>query len=155
MEFWKDSLKERMKEGSKSGLKNILRGDVGHMDILAVDDNKINRKILEIFLIKLGYTFDIATGGQEALELFGRNKYKLVLLDLNMPHLNGMEVCKIIHAVDPDLPVIALTAAGNCHKAECLKMGFYDFYIKPILFEEMKEILKSILVEKVNEVNSF
>ncbi|MCL2480040.1 MAG: response regulator [Treponema sp.] len=112
--------------------------------ILVVDDSRIMRNIVKNHFseLKMVCRYLEAVNGNEALEMMGNNKIDLVLLDWNMPELNGMEFLKRVRAVDrySKLPIIMVTSeAARYNVIEALKTGATDYIIKPIngkLFNE-------------------
>jgi len=102
--------------------------------ILVVDDSKINLKVVGAILNKVGYKTTFAIGGQDAIERLKSVKPDLILLDLMMPDMDGIEVCNAIknQLENQDIPVIFLTA--NIHKENLLdafKNGAVDYIVKP------------------------
>jgi CheY-like chemotaxis protein len=108
--------------------------------VLVAEDNDVNRKVLGLLLKRAGFRFDLAADGQEALDLFKSRKYDLVLLDLQMPVLNGFEAARAIRVVEGDgrhTPVIALTGnALDIDDMEIAKAGIDGVMGKP--FDPMK-----------------
>jgi DNA-binding NtrC family response regulator len=100
--------------------------------ILIVDDEPLNLDLLEQELADLGYAVEKADGGKAALEKLSANPADLVLLDYQMPGMNGIEVMSEIKKKDPALPVIIITAYGTIERAvEAIKSGADDFITKP------------------------
>jgi len=112
--------------------------------ILIVEDNLINQKVAQLFLENLGYEADIAANGQQALAIFNRG-YALILMDLGLPDMDGIEITKKIRERDKHIPIIACTASGENYKAKCLAAGMNDFIIKPILLDTLKTLLAKFL----------
>lgn len=103
--------------------------------ILLVEDNFVNQKVIIRQLEKLGYRADIAGNGQEAVESVTTIPYDLVLMDCNMPVLDGYDATKIIRQTEKikDIPIIALTAnAMKEDKDKCLAAGMNDYLTKPV-----------------------
>ena len=116
------------------------------MSILVVEDNSINREILQGLLNKLGYEADCATDGVEALESIEKRRYDLVLMDCQMPRVDGFEATRrIITEYGEDRPLIyALTASAMKEdKDRCTAAGMDGFLSKPI----RKQLLKDLLLE--------
>lgn len=113
--------------------------------ILIVDDEPSVVKGLRFNLEQQeGYVVDAATDGEAALELFEPEKYDMVLLDLMLPKLDGMEVCQRIRAVS-DVPIIMLTAKGeDIDKIMGLEYGADDYMTKPFNMLELKARIKNI-----------
>ncbi len=115
--------------------------------ILVVDDEKLIRWSLEQNLTKEGYEVVSAEYGREALSRVQSEIVDLVLLDVRLPDVSGVDVLKDIKKVNKDIPVIMITADDAVGTAiTCMKAGAYDYVIKPFNFEELK-----IVVEKSRE----
>ena len=85
--------------------------------ILIVDDEPFNLDLLEQELTELGYAIERASNGAEALQLVDKNSPDLVLLDYQMPDMNGIEVLRAIRQDNGDLPVVIITAHGSIERA--------------------------------------
>jgi CheY-like chemotaxis protein len=110
--------------------------------ILLVDDNPVNLKVASIMLKRLGHQTDLATNGIEAIEAFEDQSYDIVLMDIQMPKMNGLEATKIIRQRwHQDLKIIIITAYTNYHDA-CIDAGADDFLTKPLKIENLREIIK-------------
>ena len=108
--------------------------------ILIVDDEKKMRHILQIILEQKGYVTEQAANGSEALELINKFHYAMVITDLKMPVMDGLELIREIKKIDPDYPVIVLTAYGSIDSAVgAIREGAIDYITKP--FEEEKILL--------------
>jgi response regulator RpfG family c-di-GMP phosphodiesterase len=102
--------------------------------ILVVDDEHLVRKALSRYLVKMGYTVDIAEDGTIAIDKLGKISYDLVLTDLKMPNLDGRELLTIMSEKFPEIPKIVLTGFGTTEDIIlALKTGAYDFLTKPIM----------------------
>lgn len=108
----------------------------GNACILLVEDNPINQEMAAIMLMRAGYKVDIAENGKVALESIDKKDYDLVLMDVQMPVMDGYEATKVIRMKEKDnkhLPVIAMTAhAMQSDRKKCLEVGMDDFLSKPI-----------------------
>jgi DNA-binding NtrC family response regulator len=114
--------------------------------ILIVDDEEFLRKELERILGEEGYTVRAVESGAGALEVVDREGADLVLLDLNLPDLHGVEVLREIKARDPEALVIVVTGYGSVESAvESLKLGAYDFIKKPFKADAIKLIVRLAL----------
>lgn len=113
--------------------------------ILIVDDEAVLVKGLRFNLEQQeGYIVDEAGDGEEALKKFTQNEYDLVLLDLMLPKINGMEVCEKIRSIS-NVPVIMLTAKdGDMNKIMGLEIGADDYLTKPFNMLELKARIKSV-----------
>lgn len=122
------------------------------MDILVVDDNRINRKVTESLLKTLKVKTDTADSGREAIAKIKEKKYDFVLMDYMMPEMDGRETLQRIRELDvpysATIPVVALTANGEENIGEQLiAQGFDDFLRKPIDLQEICDIIKRWLPE--------
>src|SRR5262245_43046320 len=100
--------------------------------ILVVDDEDSIREFLEIMLKKEGYEVTTAEDGQRAFDLFKKKNFDLVISDLQMPNMTGIELLKNIKDASPDTLFMMITAFGTTETAvEAMKMGAYDYITKP------------------------
>ena len=101
--------------------------------ILLAEDNQVNRNLLTIILERVGLDVEQAEDGRKAVDLASIREYDLILMDLQMPYLNGTEATRILHNKGLTTPVIALTAHVMAHEQErCLQDGFDGVLPKPI-----------------------
>jgi len=100
--------------------------------ILFVDDDETGREVSRYNLEQAGYAVDLAEDGERALALFRARPHDLVITDLRMPRLGGMELLEQLKAQSPDVPVLVITAHGKVETAvQAMKAGAYDFIEKP------------------------
>jgi PAS domain S-box-containing protein len=125
--------------------------------ILVVEDNRVNSKLTSTYLRKMGHFSVEAANGQEALDLLGRNTFDVVLMDLKMPEMDGLEATKAIKAGragehNRDIPVVALTAhALNEIRETCLKAGMSDFLTKPVNYDDIADLLSRFRSRRPNK----
>src|SRR5689334_5584450 len=101
-------------------------------DILIIDDEKAIRKTLTEILSFEGYKIEEASDGEEGLKTFKEKTYDVVLCDIKMPKLDGLEFLQKAGEVNPDIPIIMISGHGNIETAvEAVKKGAYDFISKP------------------------
>ncbi len=98
--------------------------------ILVVDDEPINFKLLNAILEREGYSVDYASNGHKAIEMATINNYNLIIMDLKMPEINGVEAARQIKKLKPDTNIVASSAINNMERNEYLL--FNDFISKPI-----------------------
>ena len=100
--------------------------------ILIIDDEKAIRKTLSEILRYEGYKIDEAADGEEGLRMFSNSAYDLVLCDVKMPKMDGIEFLEKSKAINPDVPIIVISGHGNIETAvEAVKKGAFDFISKP------------------------
>jgi len=120
--------------------------------ILVVEDHKINQKLALSMLDKLGFQADLACDGKEALVALSRAPYDLVLMDCQMPEMDGFEATRIIRENERNtkahLPIIALTAnAMKEDRQRCLDAGMDDYLAKPLQIKELAEVIENHLAD--------
>jgi two-component system sensor histidine kinase/response regulator len=113
------------------------------LDILLAEDNIINLKLATIVLKKLGYTVDVAKNGLEVLEMCLEKDYDLILMDIMMPEMNGLEATRIIRSKYTFQPeIVAMTAnAMDDDKIKCLEAGMNNYLSKPIDLDLLMGVL--------------
>ena len=115
--------------------------------ILIAEDNDSNF-VLMSYILKKYYQFERARNGQEAVEMVDKNQYDIVLMDIKMPLMNGLEATKAIKEKHPDLPILALTAnAFDSDRQLAMDAGCNDFLSKPVSSEECLETIKRYIGE--------
>jgi len=119
--------------------RNILQGVIETMKILVVDDEAPVRDILKKGLSQMGgFSVEVAQNGREAIEKIENDVFDLVLTDMKMPEMDGLELLKTIKGTWPDTMVILITAYGSIETAvEAMKMGANDYITKPIDLNEL------------------
>ncbi len=116
--------------------------------ILIVDDEPSMRMALSESLISCGYSVDTAIDGQDALRKLSRNEFRLVITDMRMPKLGGMDVLRSVKRNSPETMVIVITAYGTVNTAvEAMKEGASEFIMKPFSLEDLEGVVKSVLKE--------
>lgn len=127
--------------------KNIKLEDA---NVLLVEDNLINQKIVVLSLSKVVKNIDIANNGKEALDKFGTSRYDVILMDIQMPVMDGIVATRKIREIEESTnthtPIIAITAnalAGD--KETCLAAGMNDYLAKPFQVEELLQKMENLL----------
>ncbi len=114
--------------------------------ILVVDDEPSHRQMLEAVLSTEGYEVNQAEDGQEAITLVEERFYDLILMDVRMSRVGGIEALRKIKEFSPGIPIIIMTAYGSVDTAvDALKSGAYDYLTKPLDIEELKILLGKAL----------
>jgi len=138
-----------MKEGTlpqehHKPVKTSSEAVSNHVSVLLVDDNIINQKIMARLLEAEGFQITLASNGREAIDMIENQTFDIVLMDMQMPELSGIDTTKILREEMgmTDLPIIALTA--NVMKEDmdtCIEAGMNDFLSKPIDAENVKRVI--------------
>ena len=124
--------------------------------ILIVDDNREIRTILEEYLREEGYAAEGAGDGNEALAKHGESPFDLIITDLNMPGMTGMELIKAISKEESTTEFIIITGYASLDSAiEAVKAGAFDYIVKPFRIEELRVVIKNardkIMLKKANK----
>jgi len=118
--------------------------------VLVVDDDKEMCRLLEVTLAKKGYTVDARTTAQEALDRLSGQDYDVVVSDLNMKGMSGLELCERIAQNRPDIPVVVITAFGTFDTAvAAIRAGAYDFITKPFEVDVLELTLRRAVQHRV------
>ena len=116
------------------------------LEILIAEDNPLNQKLIEKILNKLGYTPELVENGEKALERVKEKKFDILLMDLQMPIVDGMESTKLIkeQVDDSQQPaIIALTAnVSSQTKDACMAIGMDEFMAKPVKIDKLALLLQ-------------
>jgi DNA-binding NtrC family response regulator len=117
--------------------------------VLVVEDDTSLRELLQLELSRSGYKVTVAAGGEEGLGLYREENFNVVLLDVRMPGLDGVEVLKLMRQESKVPEIIMFTGHGNIETAvECIQNGAYDYLTKPIKLDELE-----LLIDKAYEKN--
>lgn len=123
--------------------------------ILVVDDEESIREFLEIMLKKEGYEITLAEDGLKAKEVLTKKTFDMVVSDLQMPNMTGMELLKHVRESYPELVFMIITAFGTTESAvEAMKMGAYDYLTKPFKIDEVRINIQNALRSKHLEVEN-
>src|SRR5262249_51960921 len=114
--------------------------------LLVVDDDQVARELLAETLGREGCRVRVAGGGEEALRLAGAEPFDMALVDLRMPDVDGLAVLKKLARIQPDLPVVILTAFATIETAiQAVNAGAFDYLSKPFRMEEIKIVVRRTL----------
>jgi DNA-binding NtrC family response regulator len=117
--------------------------------LLIVDDEEIVRSSLQAWFLEDGYEIDTADSAESALKCYEKGKYDLILLDIKMPGMSGMDLLMKLKEIDPDALIILITAYASVSSAvKALKSGAYDYITKPIDPDELSHLVKNALEQK-------
>jgi CheY-like chemotaxis protein len=113
--------------------------------VLLVEDNLVNQKVAKHMIERWGWRVDIAANGQEGLDAVQRKHYDLVLMDCQMPEVDGFQATEEIRAMSgplAEIPIVAMTAnAMEGDRDRCLEAGMDDYITKPIVGAELMRVL--------------
>jgi DNA-binding NtrC family response regulator len=116
-----------------------MKKEAQKLSILIVDDEEDILNVLKLILTKEGYQVDTALDGKQALQLFRKKSYDIVLTDLRMPEIDGMELLERIKEIRPETEVLIMTAYASVESAVlAMKKGAADYIVKPFLNEDVK-----------------
>ncbi len=144
--FW---FSVRLKRGAPAPAAAVQRGVDVEMElqrrfsgrrILVVDDEPVNREVAAVQLEAVGLVADQAADGSEALKMLERHAYDAILMDMQMPGMDGLEATRRIRSIDADhrIPVVAMTANAFAEdRARCVAAGMDDFLAKPFVPDEL------------------
>jgi signal transduction histidine kinase/CheY-like chemotaxis protein len=136
-----NNISEVNAEDAQSMVKK-LSNTKSQYKILVAEDNKINQVVTKNLLKKKGYSCTIVQNGKEAVEEVKANEFDLVLMDINMPVMDGNEATKAIRQFDKALPIVALTASDIDEiRQSCMTIGYNDIVIKPFDNYEFFQII--------------
>jgi CheY-like chemotaxis protein len=118
--------------------------------ILVVEDDKANALVISTLLELLGFPYDMVESGEEAVRVAGRRKHSLILMDMMLTEMDGIQATRQIRAHErkkklSPVPIMAVTAKSCIEaKSACLQAGMNDYLTKPIRLEELKEKIADI-----------
>lgn len=149
---------QRVSKSEKADYNRILSDDFASkypFRILVAEDNLINQKLILKVLGKLGYIPALANNGREALEMFEKERYDLIFMDVQMPEIDGFEATKAIRENYENQPVIiAITAnAMEEDRVACLKAGMNEYISKPVNLQELMQLLEKSYSDSTGKSN--
>ncbi|BBF80054.1 response regulator [Asticcacaulis excentricus] len=135
---------------SPLNLSPLTQTGEGPIRILVVEDNPANALVASLFLEQMGYAHDRAENGREAIEAYQAGRYGLILMDLQMPEMDGYEATRRIRALEREtgraaVPIVALTAhALSGDREACLLAGMDAYLSKPFRPDELQACLERL-----------
>ncbi|MFC1747853.1 response regulator [Pseudomonadota bacterium] len=138
--------------------KHVMQKIDKEINVLVVDDDLINQKVAANMLAKKGYNIIVADGGKEAVNLFSRDRPDLILMDVNMPEMDGHEATRNIRRLEERMgghtPIIAVTAlAFKEDQVKCLASGMDAYISKPIRSQLLFSAIESFLSTEIDNGN--
>jgi signal transduction histidine kinase len=147
-EFWFKMKFDYPKKPTKDNHMNNLEIPE-NVKVLYAEDNPVNQKVTQLLLQKMGINCDIAVNGRKAIEMYQQNNYDLILMDMQMPEIDGVESARQIRRLEQDdnvkEPVFIVAVTANSFsedKQKCFDAGMNDFISKPFKQSELKKIIK-------------
>jgi DNA-binding response OmpR family regulator len=132
--------------------------ELADANVLVVDDDDMNRDILSRRVRGLGCQVDVAESGKRALDMLNKNSYHLVLLDINMPEMSGVEVLRTIKANQATAKTAVIMVSGNDEQEmlrECIRLGAADYISKPynavVLRARIEPVIRTVLLDEVEQ----
>jgi CheY-like chemotaxis protein len=130
---------------SKEEIATDLVGQATTLDVLVVEDNEINRQVAEGLLGKLGHRVTCVVNGQEAVDILDEKNFDIVLMDVQMPEMDGYEATRQIRRKSgpvAQLPIVAMTANATSNDVEAAMLSGMDGYLsKPVTRARLSETL--------------
>jgi CheY-like chemotaxis protein len=119
--------------------------------LLIAEDDAIIRELLRVMFLSAKYEIDFAEDGQQAVEMWEKGGYDLVVMDVQMPRLTGFDATRVIRAREQErgghIPIVALTAHAFKEDVErCLAAGMDDYLCKPIDFNKSLQVIEKLLL---------
>ncbi len=133
---------------------NFPVSTIKSLNILIAEDNELNQKLISRLVQNKGHQFTMAENGEEAIEELRKDTFDIILMDIQMPEMDGIEATNFIRAdksgeFNPKIPIIAVTAYAFAEDRErCYKAGMNDFIPKPINYDKLQSVLEKIIRKK-------
>lgn len=128
---------------------------MGNINVLIVEDEQRLADILKKQLEESGFNADIANDGYAGKQLIEKNKYNIIILDINLPLINGYDLCREIRKMNSNIPIIMLTAYGTPdNKLNGFEVGADDYVVKPFDFRELLARINVFLRRSDSNVNT-
>ncbi|SET50139.1 CheY chemotaxis protein or a CheY-like REC (receiver) domain [Natronincola peptidivorans] len=127
------------------------------LNVLVVDDEKINQKVVNALFERKGWNVFLASDGEEAIKLCSLKKFDIILMDLNMPKIDGLQATSTIREMERHrkqyTPIIAMTASDTSkEKQKCIEAGMDEYIKKPITEATLWSVIQQILFANNNEI---
>jgi heterodisulfide reductase subunit A len=125
-----------------------MEGKSAMKPILVVDDEAIVRESIRDWLKDSGYEVSVAESGEEALKLIQKQNFGVMILDLRLPGMNGIDVLKKVKVLNPNIKSIVITAYPTMlTQEEATKLGAIDYLVKPVFPDKLEELIRNTVGE--------
>ncbi|WP_373496310.1 response regulator [Aquiflexum sp.] len=123
------------------------------LKVMIAEDNRTNLRFMDMLMSQLGYTYQVASNGEEAVNLANINDFDLILMDIQMPVMNGLDACRHIKKMrSTSVEIIGLSANAFQEDVDrAMEAGMNDYLTKPVKFKELAEIFKRCAEKKLNK----
>lgn len=120
------------------------------LHILIVEDKPVNQKVVQLMLTNLGHTTEVANNGLQAVAIFEENKFDLILMDVQMPEMDGVEATQKIRKDFKKVPIILGLSANSMEgdAEKYIQLGFDDYLAKPITLKQLKNKINSFFIQE-------
>ncbi|HEY0865859.1 MAG TPA: response regulator [Fimbriimonas sp.] len=148
MPFRREDLVGAITDAKRIDAARRLPGQQPFLTVLIAEDNLVNQKLAKWHLERLGCIVKVASNGQECLDMWVRNSFDLILMDVQMPELSGLDACRFIRraeGAEKHTPIVALTASALVEDRDvCLEAGMDAFIAKPFREQELRRVLTEL-----------
>jgi CheY-like chemotaxis protein len=146
-------------QGAEKNIHQKLPGNFSEkhpLEILVAEDNLVNQKVIMHILNKLGYKPVLVEDGAKAVEEVSKRQYDIILMDMQMPEMDGIQATRVIRETLENQPVIIALTANTMEgdQEECLNAGMNDYLSKPVRLEELTKRLEKWSLNKKKSLNS-
>lgn len=121
-----------------------MKSSEDHYRLLIVEDDQVLREMLEHYLKSAENTVDLAVNGRDGYEKHMQNRYDLIITDLNMPEMTGIDLVRSVREMDDFVEFIIITGYATLESAvEAIKIGAFDYIVKPFKLDELRVSIKN------------
>ncbi len=115
--------------------------------VLVVEDQTVINHMLASLLEQSGYVVGVAEDGMEAINMYNKDRPDLVLMDIYMPHLSGLDAMRAIYKINPDAKIVIISSDGHQDViSKAMKLGAVDYIVKPIKAARLMQVVHKYLV---------
>ncbi|UII33339.1 response regulator [Fulvivirga ulvae] len=134
------------KSEDNTDLKKDTNKDLSQLKILVVEDNELNQFLIQSLLLKYNASVNVACDGVEAISILEQTEFDIILMDIQMPNMDGYEATRRIRSKTQSIPIIAMTAHALVgEKEKCLSAGMNDYITKPIKINDLIDCIQKVI----------